>query len=440
MTKLTGAGVVDTSFGTNGIASGPAGSCGLAMNAFFTASTILVAGHTSCGDPQAATVTRFSLGGTLDTTYGDGGTAALDKVGGLSVNTGLVNHIQPDGRLIAVGTHFDDGTGTPSTVIFRTAGTDPVALAGSFVSLPPQRILDTRNGNGVPAAGAIAGGSSVDLQVTGRGGVPASGVGAVVLNVTVTQPNWDGSVVAYPTGQPKPLASNLNFATGQTIPNLVIVKVGDGGKVTLTNNQIPGKTVHLVADVAGYYLSGTATAPGTYTPLVPARLLDTRNGTGVPAAGAIGSGSSVDLQVTGHGGVPASGVGAVVLNVTVTQPNWDGSVVAYPTGQPKPLASNVNFAENQTIPNLVTVKVGDGGKVTLTNNQVPGHTLHLVADVAGYYLAGTATAKGTFVPLTPQRVLDTRNGTGLDGTPHPVGSHRTSGCTSARRSAAVGVG
>ena len=424
LTKVSGSGVVDPSFGTNGTASGPAATCAAATNAFFTASRILVAGHAGCEEARQTTVTRFSLGGTLDTTYGDGGSAFLDRVSGLSVEASNVNHMQPDGRLIAVGVHGDSGTGVVSTVVFRTAGTDPVALAGSFVSLPPQRILDTRNGNGVPAAGAIAGGSSVDLQVTGRGGVPASGVGAVVLNVTVTQPNWDGSVVAYPTGQPKPLASNLNFAANQTIPNLVIVKVGTGGKVTLTNNQIPGKTLHLVADVAGYYLSGTATAPGTYTPLVPARVLDTRNGTGVPAAGAIASGSSVDLQVTGQGGVPASGVGAVVLNVTVTQPNHDGSVVAYPTGQPKPLASNVNFAANQTIPNLVTVKVGAGGKVTLTNNQVPGNTLHLVADVAGYYLAGTATAKGTFVPVTPERVLDTRNGTGLGGTPQPLGSHQ----------------
>src|SRR5262249_10900091 len=143
-------------------------------------------------------------------------------------------------------------------------------------------------GNGVAAPGAVAAQGSVELQVTGRGGVPSSGVGAVVLNVTVTQPTWEGYITAYPTGSARPSASNVNFASGQTIPNLVTVKVGTGGKVTLFNGQVPGSvpmspnTVHLVADVAGYYLDGPATVPGAYTPLVPARILDTRTGNGAP--------------------------------------------------------------------------------------------------------------------------------------------------------------
>ena len=75
-----------------------------------------------------------------------------------------------------------------------------------------------------------------------------------------------------------PLASNLNFVPGQTIPNLVVAKVGANGNIALTNNS-PG-TVQLIADVAGYYLSGTPTAPGTYVPLNPARVLDTRTNLG----------------------------------------------------------------------------------------------------------------------------------------------------------------
>ena len=410
ITRVLPTGLVDSSFGTGGFALGPKGECGASIHRlFFQATQVLASGQSGCDSVWF--VSRFSTSGVFDSGYGDAGLMAFDRIGGHRIfGDDIV--MQADGRLVGLGSEVvDEVDSEANAVAFRLATAGPVALPGSFVSLPPSRILDTRNGNGVPAPGAVPGQGLVNLQVTGRGGVPASGVGAVVLNVTVTQPNWDGSVVAFPTGEPKPLASNLNFVAGQTIPNLVTVKVGAGGQVTLANNQIPGKTVHLVADVAGYYLSGAAVEPGTYTPLVPGRLLDTRNGTGAPAGPIPGQGS-VNLQITGQGGVPASGVGAVVLNVTVTQPNWDGSVVAFPAGEPKPLASNLNFAANQTIPNLVTVKVGAGGQVTLANNQIPGKTLHLVADVAGYYLAGTATAKGTFVPLTPTRMLDTRSSTG----------------------------
>ena len=290
----------------------------------------------------------------------------------------------------------------------NVAGNDSVCptAAGAFVSLSPARLLDTREGTGASKK-KVAGQSSINLQVTGRGGVPSSGVAAVVLNVTVTEPGGAGFITAYPTGQSRPLASNLNFTGGQTIPNLVTVKVGSNGRVSLYNGSTG--SVHLVADVAGFYLDGTPTQPGTFTSLTPARLLDTRDGTGAAQKKVAGQGT-VNLQVTGRRGVPSSGVAAVVLNVTVTEPGGAGFITAYPAGQSRPLASNLNFTAGQTIPNLVTVKLGTGGKVALYNGSIA--SAHLIADVAGYYLAGTATLPGTFVPLDPARLLDTRDGTG----------------------------
>jgi hypothetical protein len=72
----------------------------------------------------------------------------------------------------------------------------------------------------------------------------------VVLNVTVTEPKATGYLTVWPDGQPRPNASNLNVTSGQTIPNLVAVRVVNG-KVDFFNGS-PG-TVHIVADLAGYF-------------------------------------------------------------------------------------------------------------------------------------------------------------------------------------------
>ena len=146
------------------------------------------------------------------------------------------------------------GTGVSSGVTFSPFATSGVfgCTPGAFVSLAPVRVLDTRVGNGAPKA-AVGAGQTLDLQVTGRGGVPASDVGAVVVNVTVTQPTKGGFVTVYPSGAGLPTVSNLNFGAGQTVPNLVVVKVGAGGKIAFYNGS--SGTVQLVADVAGYYLS-----------------------------------------------------------------------------------------------------------------------------------------------------------------------------------------
>jgi hypothetical protein len=178
-----------------------------------------------------------------------------------------------------------------------------------------------------------------------------------------------------------PTASNLNYVAGQTVPNLVVVKVGTNGKVALTNRS--AGTVQLIADLAGWFSGGSTAMPGAFTALAPKRLLDTRIGVGAAKA-AVAPGGTVHLQVTGGTtGVP-TGAAAVVLNVTATAPTRSGVITAYPDGTTMPTASNLNYVAGQTVPNLVVVKVGTNGKVALTNRSAG--TVQLVADVGGYFL------------------------------------------------------
>lgn len=319
-----------------------------------------------------------------------------------------------------------DGTGAAKAIDGTSAVTGSVqvtgvaaALPGGFVPVEPVRIVDTRFGVG-GFTGPVGANQSLSVAVAGNGGVPTTGASAVVLNVTVVSPQQAGNITAYPSDATSvPVVSNLNFVAGQVVPNLVTVKLGADGKIKLAN-QSKGAT-YLIADVAGYYVAGTATEPGAFVPVSPVRLLDTRDGTGTGGvAAAVAPGASQKLKVTGVGGVPASNVAAVVLNVTEVAPTKAGNITVYPSDTPVPVASNLNFLAGDVRPNLVTVKVSADGFVSLAN-QSTGAT-HLLADVAGYYLAGTPTKPGMFVAVTPTRLLDTRFGPGPVGPVAPQGS------------------
>jgi hypothetical protein len=116
----------------------------------------------------------------------------------------------------------------------------------------PERLLDTR-ALGFKVGELDGSDSAFELLVTGEKGVPSSGVAAVALNVTVVDGeagDYGGFVTVYPCGT-RPDASNLNFTSGQTIPNSVIAPVSSSGKVCL---YVYGKA-HLLADVSGYFTS-----------------------------------------------------------------------------------------------------------------------------------------------------------------------------------------
>jgi hypothetical protein len=266
----------------------------------------------------------------------------------------------------------------------------PVNPAG-FQSLVPARVFDTRNGSGGVPAAQIPTDGSLTVQMTGLNGVPATGVAAVSLNVTVTQPGGDGWITVYPCGN-RPLASNLNFVSGQTVPNAVIAPVAADGKVCFYASA----PTHLIADVNGWF----PVNPAGFQSLTPSRVFDTRDGTGGVAAGTpVDADGTLTIQATGRNGVPGSGVAAVVLNVTVTQPQGGGWVTVYPCGN-RPLASNLNFVVGQTVPNAVIAPVAADGKVCFYASA----GTHLLADAAGWFPKNPAG----FQAVTPYRQFDTR--------------------------------
>ncbi|MFC0503947.1 right-handed parallel beta-helix repeat-containing protein [Micromonospora costi] len=285
---------------------------------------------------------------------------------------------------------------------FRNAGTyagQSCTVTGAhFTAVAPTRLLDTRAAIGIPTTSPVAGKGRVQLSIPRIGGVPAADISAVVLNVTVTQPNAAGFLKVYPGTVSGTEASSVNFVAKETVPNLVTVPIGDG--VVVLENMSSG-TVHLVADLQGYY---SAQGSG-FKPLSPVRVLDTRSGTGKPIA------ANADLRLDLSGRLPSDAT-AAILNVTVTGPTAAGVLKVYPDGTPTPVASNLNFVAGQTIPNLVVVPVVAGR--ALIRNASSG-TTHVVADLAGWFGSAASGATQSYVPFGPNRIADSRTGTGFVG-------------------------
>jgi hypothetical protein len=129
--------------------------------------------------------------------------------------------------------------------------------------------------------------------------------------------------------------------------------------------NVPGGSLHLVVDVLAWF-----TDDPTFTALTPARLADTRPGQptvdGAHAGGGPAlAGSSLTFVAAGRGGVPSTGVGAVVLNLTAVRPTATTFLTAFPAGRARPLASSLNVAAGTTRANLVVVPLGPGGTVSV---------------------------------------------------------------------------
>ncbi len=309
-------------------------------------------------------------------------------------------------------------------VFFSRAGVSMTGSEGEFTPVTPARILDTRSNSNVGGIATLGAQTTIVVKVLGQGGLPSTGVKAVVMNVTVANPTAASYLTVWQSGTTKPLASSLNFVAGQVLSNQVTVPVASDGTVQVYNNT---GNVDVIFDVVGYFATTEGNPGSRYVAINPDRIVDTR--------GAIGSttltpSQTTNVQITGNGSVPPAGLRAVVMNVTVVNSTAAGYLTIWPTGTTKPNVSSINFAANQVLSNQVTVPVGAEGKVTMFNSS--GNT-NVIYDVVGYYEDAAPgydqTQAGRYGSVTPARILDTRptSGTKSTGASSTIGGISTLG-------------
>ena len=350
-------------------------------------------------DGAYALIAWRSLSDTTAITAMDANSAGDVVVAGSTLDgvvfAGPVNHLERAG--VAAGTEHAVASLNPSGNLL--AGPLPSGGGGSsadFTALTPARLFDTREaeaqGAVIVAKGKVLGGGVMRVKVTGAAGVPLIGVGAVSLNVTAVGPDGAGYATVYPCGD-VPLASNLNFVRGQTVANAVLAPVSAAGEVCFFTNT----STYLLADVNGWFSSTSS-----FKSVSPVRVFDTRPDAPQSQVqvvqSKVGGANILEVHVAGVAGVPAAGVGAVSLNVTAVDPDGAGYVTAFPCGV-APLASNLNFAGGQTVPNAVIAPVSASGDVCFYSS-VP---THLLSDVNGWFASGAS-----FSALAPTRLFDTR--------------------------------
>lgn len=317
--------------------------------------------------------------------FGDGSAPLVNT-------TGLATHTYTHSGAYSVVVTVTDSTGATNTGTaagVRTTGND-------FTAMAPVRVLDTRDGTGSGTVGPVKGGGYVSFPVPAAAASHGGWLTAIAINVTVTDTTGSG-YVSVTSG-----TSNVNYAAGQTVAALVIAQVSDeNGTLVATLQDTGTGTVQLIADMTGFF---ALDATDGYTPITPARLLDTRVGTG-GYTGKLVPGDPDVLSVEGadNGTIPATGVTAVAVNMTVTNSTKSGYITAYPDGEAEPGTSNLNFGGGQTLANFAVVPVGANGEIDLAGTS----PTDLIVDVVGYF--DSAGGSG-FVAADPYRDIDTRSG------------------------------
>jgi len=234
---------------------------------------------------------------------------------------------------------------------YRIGGGD-----GFVPSSAPVRMFDTRN------TGKLASGSTLEFDLSPFVDADAT---SAVFNLTATGVENNGFVTAFPCGTGRPLASNLNVVTGQTVPNLVTVALPANKHVCF----FTASRAHLVADLAGWYSSS---ATSGFISTTPIRWIDTRLLSDAPVPA---DAYSVDF------GTDIPDATAVVLNATVVSPVLPGFLTTYPCSPQPPLASNVNFVAGQIVPNMVISALDADGLLCVLNSTAT----HWILDLSGYF-------------------------------------------------------
>jgi hypothetical protein len=261
------------------------------------------------------------------------------------------------------------------------------------------RALDSR------VSGGLAAGATTRVRVTGRGGVPATGVVSISVNLTVLTPAVTGSLSAFADGT-RWSGATMSFQARQTGQNFETVPVTANGLIDIRNNTT--RSLTLIVDILGYSQTIQLEAFNQYQSMTPTRLLDTRAGQPLAA------GQTRTIQLSGRAGIPLpqdyDGV-AVIVNFTVLTPSRAGSLTvgAKSTVGAKNTPS-ISFAAGQTEQSQLLKDLDRGGGLSIRNNSAA--PIQVIADVVGYHSRVNFLDIGYFEYLNvfdePYRIYDSR--------------------------------
>jgi len=280
---------------------------------------------------------------------------------------------------------------------------NPIPSPVQFVPVTPCRIVDTRNASGTFGGPAIAGNMSRSFPLSLSGNpcnIPSEAI-AYSLNVTVVPQTTLGYLTIWPTGEGQPTVSTLNSPDGRIKANAAIVPAGTpSGSVSVYVTD----TTNVILDIDGYFAAPVSGSLAFY-PLTPCRIVDTRNG---QDQGTLQAGVERDYTIPGNCGVP-NNAEAYSFNVTVL-PAAGGLdyLTVWPKGDSRPTVSTLNDNTATVVANAAIVPAGSQNATAFYAHS---NNTDLLVDVDGYF-ATPGTGGLSLYPLTPCRVLDTRQNNG----------------------------
>jgi hypothetical protein len=130
-----------------------------------------------------------------------------------------------------------------------------VILQGYFTASPATgaglrpvaaRLVNTRT-----TVGEVAGGGTLDVQVSGTKGLPTRGVAGAMVTITASSPTAAGYLRAWPLGQSDPQTTIVDFNAADWRGGAAIIKPGTDGKIRIKNGS-SGAT-NIIVDLLGWF-------------------------------------------------------------------------------------------------------------------------------------------------------------------------------------------
>jgi hypothetical protein len=190
---------------------------------------------TASGSGNINDTVSLPAGGSV--TYTLSGTVALTTASGPLSNTATVT--------------APAGVTDPTPGNNSATDTDTVTGLG-FFPLPPCRLIDTRNAVGPLGGPALQGQQSRTFALTGICGIPATAK-VLAVSMVALQATANGHITLFPTGQPVPTTSAVNFVPGRSRAGNGVLQLNPSGAMNAFDGQATGNTVHFVLDVYGYF-------------------------------------------------------------------------------------------------------------------------------------------------------------------------------------------